>query len=73
MNNKTKVSKKQLVLNRESVRHLTTDHLSGVGGGMINQTRASQCGCPTRLGCGPDTGTSRAGTACTGTDMSDYC
>lgn len=57
--------RKKLVLNRETVRHLTTEQLRGVVGGMINQSRITECECPSGLGCEPQTGTSRTNTSCT--------
>ena len=37
---------RKLVLNRETIRHLTANELEGVVGGMINQSRVTQCDCP---------------------------
>ena len=63
--NKPSNPRKKLVLSRETVRHLSTDQLQGVVGGMINLSRITQCECPSRLGCEPDPGVSRVHTACT--------
>lgn len=45
--NKDTGRKKKLVLHKETVRHLNSTELKSVGGGMINQSRVSQCDCPT--------------------------
>ena len=62
--NKRNHSKKHLVLGKESLRHLTIAELGGVLGGAINQSRGTQCECPTALGCGGGD-ISEVNTACT--------
>lgn len=47
MSKKDNTPRKKLVLNRETVRQLSTADLKGVVGGMINLSRVSQCDCPT--------------------------
>jgi hypothetical protein len=41
--NKQATSRKKLVLNKATVRHLTATELKEVGGGMINLSRVSEC------------------------------
>ena len=63
MNKKITTSRK-LVLNRETIRHLSATDLGGVVGGMINQSRVSQCDCPT-FTCDDPAPSSMANTSCT--------
>jgi hypothetical protein len=61
--NKKNASRK-LVLNRATIRNLTATELGGVVGGMINQSRVTQCDCPTFL-CDEPVPSSQANTGCT--------
>lgn len=66
--NRSKLDRKRIALSRETVRHLNGEALRGVAGGMTNQSRLTQCECPTALGCPSGTTTftvSRVNTACT--------
>jgi len=70
MNKKSSTPRKKLVLNKETVRRLTDAELRGVAGGMINQSRVTECDCGT-AGCptgteNPPVPSSRVNTACTG-------
>lgn len=61
--NKKGITRK-LVLSRETIRHLTANELEGVVGGMINQSRVTQCDCPT-FTCDDPQPMTRVHTACT--------
>ena len=69
MGKKDKAPSKKLVLNRATLRNLTSTELKGVVGGMINQSRVTECDCPSFMCDTTDNtgghGVSRAGTACT--------
>jgi hypothetical protein len=63
-----KKDRKRIALSRETVRHLNGEALRGIAGGRINESRNTECECPTVLGCDPNTTTltaSRVNTACT--------
>ena len=62
--------RKRIALGRETVRHLTQTSLQDIAGGRINESRLTECECPTALGCGPGTG-SLVNTACTVTKAGD--
>ncbi len=66
MNKKTTTTRK-LVLHRETVRHLTGSELRHAVGGMINQSRVSQCECASfQYVCDDPAPSSMANTECTG-------
>jgi hypothetical protein len=46
MNKRETTPRKKLVLNRATVRHLTTGQLKGVAGGRINESIMTRCDCP---------------------------
>lgn len=70
--NKKSTTTRKLVLHRETLRHLTSAELGRAVGGMINQSRVTQCDCPTFM-CTDPVPSSRVATACTGTDMTNDC
>ena len=64
MNKKTT---RKLVLHRETVRNLTSAELGRAVGGMINQSRVSECDCASfEHVCDDPVPSSRVNTACTG-------
>jgi hypothetical protein len=64
MNKKTT---RKLVLHRETVRNLTSAELGRAVGGMINQSRVSQCDCASyEHVCDDPVPSSMANTSCTG-------
>jgi hypothetical protein len=44
---RNQATRKKLVLHRTTLRQLTTNQLRGVAGGRWNESRESQCDCPT--------------------------
>jgi hypothetical protein len=65
-----KKHRKRIELGRETVRHLTLASLQDIAGGRKNESRLTECECPTALGCGPGTG-SLLFTTCTITKDGD--
>jgi hypothetical protein len=62
--------RKRIALGRETVRHLSLASLQDIAGGKNNESRLTECECPTALGCGPGGG-SLLWTTCTITAAGD--
>jgi len=66
--NKKVTATRKLVLHRETVRHLTSAELGRAAGGMINQSRVSQCDCASyAIVCDDPVPMSQVQTECGGT------
>jgi hypothetical protein len=68
--NKKILGGRKLVLNRETVRRLTTAEQEGVVGGRWNQSIITQCECPT-FGCTDPVPSTLVNTACNVTKVGD--
>ena len=51
-----KKDRKRIALGRETVRHLTQASLQNIAGGRKNESRLTECECPTATGCNPGDG-----------------
>ena len=68
MEKRDRAPRKKLALSRTTLRNLSPAELRNVGGGMTNESRLSECDCPTftcNTGGTTSFTVSRSGTSCT--------